>query len=223
MSEDEDVAAAVSEALAASGIEILENAGTIDRLEPSPAGVRLTYSRDGTAHQIDADDRGRRGRLGRQHRRAQPPRRRRPDRPTRVRAGGRPASHQRAAHLRRRRRHRTRDGRPRSSTRGVPRRDQRGARNHDRPTSRSQPHRELHRPRIRLRRTHRDDGPQDPSGRRRDPAVRLAAPTDHRRTPHRFLQTHRRPSTPHDPRLPHRRRTRRRTRSAGGGRDGSQA
>ena len=34
MSEDEDVAAAVSQALAASGIEVLENAGTIDRLEP---------------------------------------------------------------------------------------------------------------------------------------------------------------------------------------------
>ena len=54
MSEDEDVAAAVSEALAASGIEVLENAGTIDRLEPCPAGVRLTYSHDGTAHHIDA-------------------------------------------------------------------------------------------------------------------------------------------------------------------------
>ena len=48
MSEDEDVAAAVSEALAASGIQVLENAGTIDRFEPSPAGVRLTYSRDGS-------------------------------------------------------------------------------------------------------------------------------------------------------------------------------
>ena len=54
MTEDEDVAAAVSEALAASGIEVLENAGTIDRLEPCPAGVRLTYSHDGTAHHIDA-------------------------------------------------------------------------------------------------------------------------------------------------------------------------
>ena len=53
ISEDHDVAAAVSEALAASGIEILENAGTIDRLEPSPAGVRLTYSHDGAAHDID--------------------------------------------------------------------------------------------------------------------------------------------------------------------------
>ena len=36
MSEDEDVAAAVSGALATSGIEVLENAGTIDRLEPCP-------------------------------------------------------------------------------------------------------------------------------------------------------------------------------------------
>ena len=54
MSEDQDVAAAVSEALAASGIQVLENAGTIDRLEPSPAGVRLTYSHDGTPHDIDA-------------------------------------------------------------------------------------------------------------------------------------------------------------------------
>ena len=53
MSEDEDVAAAVSEALAASGIKVLENAGTIDRLEPCAAGVRLTYSRDGAAHHID--------------------------------------------------------------------------------------------------------------------------------------------------------------------------
>ncbi|MGO9958137.1 MAG: NAD-binding protein [Solirubrobacteraceae bacterium] len=35
-SEDEDVAAAVGEALAASGIEVLEHAGAIDRLQPSP-------------------------------------------------------------------------------------------------------------------------------------------------------------------------------------------
>ena len=54
MTEDQDVAAAVSEALATSGIEVLEHAGTIDRLEPSPAGVRLTYSNDGTPHRIDA-------------------------------------------------------------------------------------------------------------------------------------------------------------------------
>ena len=54
MSEDEDVASAVGEALAATGIEILENAGTIDRLEPCAAGVRLSYSHDGVADHIDA-------------------------------------------------------------------------------------------------------------------------------------------------------------------------
>ncbi len=54
MSEDEDVSAAVSGALATSGIEVLENAGTIDRLEPCRAGFRLTYTPDGTAHYLDA-------------------------------------------------------------------------------------------------------------------------------------------------------------------------
>ena len=54
MSEDEDVAAAVNRALAASGIKVLEHAGTIERLEPNPAGVRLTYSHDGIARHIDA-------------------------------------------------------------------------------------------------------------------------------------------------------------------------
>ena len=53
MSEDKDVSATVSQALAASGIHVLENAGTIDRLEPSPGGVRLSYSHDGTSHNID--------------------------------------------------------------------------------------------------------------------------------------------------------------------------
>ena len=54
MSEDQDVAAAVSAALAASGIQVLENAGRIDCLEPSPAGVRLTYTPDADPHAIDA-------------------------------------------------------------------------------------------------------------------------------------------------------------------------
>jgi pyruvate/2-oxoglutarate dehydrogenase complex dihydrolipoamide dehydrogenase (E3) component len=54
MSEDGDVATAVAGALATSGIQVLQNAGKIDRLEPSPAGVRLTYSRDGTPHHIGA-------------------------------------------------------------------------------------------------------------------------------------------------------------------------
>ncbi len=54
MGEDEDVAAAVSGALATSGIRVLENAGKIDRLEPSPTGVRLIYARDGASRPIDA-------------------------------------------------------------------------------------------------------------------------------------------------------------------------
>jgi pyruvate/2-oxoglutarate dehydrogenase complex dihydrolipoamide dehydrogenase (E3) component len=54
MSEDEDVANAVSIALARSGIQVLENAGTIDRLESSPAGARLSYSRDGTPQLVEA-------------------------------------------------------------------------------------------------------------------------------------------------------------------------
>ena len=53
MTEDEDVATEISEALARSGIQVLENAGTIDRLERGPAGVRLTYSHDDTPHHID--------------------------------------------------------------------------------------------------------------------------------------------------------------------------
>ncbi len=54
MTEDTDVAAAVSEALATSGIQVLENAGTIDRLQPCPAGTRLTYARDDGHHLIEA-------------------------------------------------------------------------------------------------------------------------------------------------------------------------
>jgi hypothetical protein len=44
----------VSGALARSGIQVLESAGKIDRLERAPAGVRLTYSEDGTPNHIDA-------------------------------------------------------------------------------------------------------------------------------------------------------------------------
>ena len=42
MSEDEQVAAAMSMALQASGVRVLEHAGTIERFMPSPAGVRLS-------------------------------------------------------------------------------------------------------------------------------------------------------------------------------------
>ncbi len=53
MSEDEDVAAAVSAALRTSGINVLENAGTIERFDHGRAGVRMTHSQDGTRHTID--------------------------------------------------------------------------------------------------------------------------------------------------------------------------
>ena len=44
MSEDEEVSAAVRAALAGSGVQIVEDAGTIDRFEPAGAGVRLIHS-----------------------------------------------------------------------------------------------------------------------------------------------------------------------------------
>ncbi len=54
MGEDHDVVTTVADALAASGIEVLEGAGTIERFEPGPAGVRLIHSRNGTRSVIDA-------------------------------------------------------------------------------------------------------------------------------------------------------------------------
>ena len=54
MSEDEDVSKAVSAALAASGVQIVDDAGTIDRFERSPSGVRLIHSADGTTDSVDA-------------------------------------------------------------------------------------------------------------------------------------------------------------------------
>ncbi len=54
MSEDDDVASTVADALARSGIEVLEGAGTIERFEPGPAGVRLIHSVNGSESAIDA-------------------------------------------------------------------------------------------------------------------------------------------------------------------------
>ncbi len=54
MTEDQDVAATVAAALRASGIQVLEDAGTIDGFEPSGAGVRLNYSKDGAREPIEA-------------------------------------------------------------------------------------------------------------------------------------------------------------------------
>ncbi len=54
MSEDEEVSAAVRAALAGSGVQIVEDAGTIDRFEPAGAGVRLIHSAGGGQQGIDA-------------------------------------------------------------------------------------------------------------------------------------------------------------------------
>ena len=54
MSEDEDVSAAISAGLAASGIQVLVDAGVIERFEPCAAGVRLIYDKDGAQQLIDA-------------------------------------------------------------------------------------------------------------------------------------------------------------------------
>ena len=54
MSEDQDVSAAVGAALAASGIQVVEDAGTIDRFERCATGVRLCYADGGRADRIDA-------------------------------------------------------------------------------------------------------------------------------------------------------------------------
>ena len=54
MSEDEDVAATVGAALQASGIQVLADAGTIERFERCPAGVRLAYAMGDAQDHIDA-------------------------------------------------------------------------------------------------------------------------------------------------------------------------
>jgi pyruvate/2-oxoglutarate dehydrogenase complex dihydrolipoamide dehydrogenase (E3) component len=46
--EDEDVSAAVAAAFRASGIEVHESFGAIERFEKAPSGVRMVYSKDGT-------------------------------------------------------------------------------------------------------------------------------------------------------------------------------
>ena len=155
MSEDEQVSAAMSSALQASGVRVLEDAGTIERFEPSPTGVRLVASgSDGPAH-IDATlavvavgwvantdgldlaavgvETDPRGYIE-------------VDSQLRTTARG---------HLRRRRRHRAPDGRARGRAGGLPRRDQCHRRSRRRPPRGGQPARQLHRPRICLRRAHR--------------------------------------------------------------------
>ena len=107
--EDEEVSAAVAAAFRASGIDVHEAFGAIERFERTAAGVRMVFAKDGSAGQ-------RRGRAGR--------RRGRLDRPTPRRSTSPPpasttdargfirvdaaAAHLRAARLRRRRRDRRR-------------------------------------------------------------------------------------------------------------------
>jgi pyruvate/2-oxoglutarate dehydrogenase complex dihydrolipoamide dehydrogenase (E3) component len=54
MSEDRDVSVAVAGALKASGIQVLEDAGTIDGFEACRAGVRLLHSKNGDRNRIEA-------------------------------------------------------------------------------------------------------------------------------------------------------------------------
>jgi pyruvate/2-oxoglutarate dehydrogenase complex dihydrolipoamide dehydrogenase (E3) component len=54
MSEDHQVSEAVGAALAASGVQVVEDAGTIDRFERCAAGVRLLHSSGNGQHGIEA-------------------------------------------------------------------------------------------------------------------------------------------------------------------------
>ena len=161
MSEDEQVGAAMSTALQDSGVRILEHAGTIERFEPCRRWSETCLFQERCAVTRRRDTCRRRGRLGREHRRARSRCRRGPDRSARLHPGGFRAPHDRAGHLRRRRRHRAPDGRPRGRARGLPRRHQCNPRRHRRPSRGSQPARQLHRPRICLCRAHRGNRPRD--------------------------------------------------------------
>lgn len=54
MSEDDDVSAAVAAAFRASGMVIRENCGTIESFEKTPAGVRVTLSKEDTRESFEA-------------------------------------------------------------------------------------------------------------------------------------------------------------------------
>jgi pyruvate/2-oxoglutarate dehydrogenase complex dihydrolipoamide dehydrogenase (E3) component len=54
ISEDEDVSTAVSAALTALGVRIVEDAGAIERFERSPSGVRLVHSANDAPNSVDA-------------------------------------------------------------------------------------------------------------------------------------------------------------------------
>jgi pyruvate/2-oxoglutarate dehydrogenase complex dihydrolipoamide dehydrogenase (E3) component len=52
--EDEDIAAAVAAAFQHEGIKVRENFGSIDSFEKTPAGVRMTFSKDGNRQTTEA-------------------------------------------------------------------------------------------------------------------------------------------------------------------------
>jgi len=54
MSEDQEVSEAVTAAMAASGVQVVADAGTIDRFERCATGVRLIHSTSDGQHSIDA-------------------------------------------------------------------------------------------------------------------------------------------------------------------------
>jgi dihydrolipoamide dehydrogenase len=54
MSEDDDVADAITTALTAGGLQVLDDAGTIERFERCPQGVRLVYSKRGAERRLEA-------------------------------------------------------------------------------------------------------------------------------------------------------------------------
>ena len=54
-SEDTDVAGAIGAALRANGVTVLEAAGTIERFEPLPHGVRMVYTTEDGGQSITAD------------------------------------------------------------------------------------------------------------------------------------------------------------------------
>ena len=54
MSEDEDVSTAVGAGLAGSGVQVVEDAGAIERFERCSGGVRLVHSAAGATHSLEA-------------------------------------------------------------------------------------------------------------------------------------------------------------------------
>ena len=141
-------------------MRVLEDAGTIERFEPSPAGVRLVYCgpgrrRTSTRRSPSSPSAGSRTPTGS----ISPPPGWRPTRAATSRWTPSSARPRRASTPPET--YRAPDGRARGRARGLPRRDQRNPRAHRCPSRGGQPARQLHRPRIRLRRAHRGGRPRD--------------------------------------------------------------